>query len=125
MKRGMAGGAHRGPVGVGRQRRTIRIIQTLLVLGAAAALMFAGYSLGRARGLDEAADRTELDAARRPGGAQTVVLVILGAASLGAALYLQGEGGVRLLTPARLIEMERRGEIGPIPVEEEESKDPA
>ena len=118
MKRGMAGGAHRGPVGIDRQRKTIRFVQGLLVLLAAGLLIFAGYSLGRTRGYDEGALGNEFDAPKKPAATQVVVLAILGAAAFGAALAIQTEGGVRLLTPARLRDMEARGEMGPIPVGE-------
>jgi len=103
----MAGGAHRGPVGLGRQRRTIRIVQAILVLLGAALLMFAGFSLGRSSGYEAGRNAAEVDAPREPSDAQTVVLAILGLAALGGALAVQGDGGVRLLTPARLAEMEK------------------
>ena len=119
MKRGMVGGAHRGPVGLGRQRRTIRLVQGILVLLAAGFLLFAGYSAGKRSGFD-AGRRGVIDSPRRPSSAQTVVLSLLGLAALGSAFALQGEGGgVRLLTPARLLELERAGELGPQEPEEE------
>jgi hypothetical protein len=114
VKRGMVGGAHRGPVGVDRQRRTIRLVQIILVILAAGLLMFAGYSLGRARGFDDGRDADELSAPRRPTTAQTVVLAVLGVGALGAAVALQAPGGVRLLTPAKLLEMEESGTAGPV-----------
>ena len=113
------GGAHRGPVGVGRQRRTIRLVQVLLVAVAAGLLMFAGYSLGRARGFDDGRAAEDLSPPRRPSSAQTLVLATLGLGALGAALALQGSGGVRLLTPAKLLEMESPGEAGPVPLDDE------
>ncbi len=115
MKRGMVGGAHRGPVGLGRQRRTIRIVQAILVLLGAALLVFAGYSLGRSSGYEAGRNAAALDAPREPSGAQTVVLTILGLAALGGALAVQGEGGVRLLTPARLAAMDKGA--GPVAFE--------
>jgi hypothetical protein len=111
----MAGGAHRGPVGVDRQRRTIRLVQIILVLVAAGLLMFAGYSLGRARGYDDGRSADELSAPRRPSTAQT--------GALGAAVALQAPGGVRLLTPARLLEMEESGAAGPVHVSDEDAEE--
>jgi hypothetical protein len=105
----MVGGAYRGPVGVNRQRRTIRLVQIILVLLAAGLLMFAGYSLGRSRGYDEGRAADTLSAPKEPSTVQTVVLVVLGLGAFGAALALQVPGGVRLLTPAKLLEMEEEG----------------
>lgn len=119
MKRGMAGGSSRGPVGVRRQRRTIRLVQALLILIAAALLMFAGYSMGRADGIEDVRERSELEPPRRPPAAQVVVLAILGLGGALAALGLQTEGGVRLLTPQRLRELEA-GE-DPRPLDESEA----
>lgn len=125
MKRGMVGGAHRGPVGVGRQRRTIRLVQVLLVALAAGLLMFAGYSLGRARGFGDGRAADGLTPPRKPSSVQTVVLFALGFGALGGAVALQGSGGVRLLTPAKLLEMEERGDAGPIAVDDETEPDGA
>ena len=116
----MVGGAHRGPVGVDRQRRTIRMVQIILVLLAAGLLMFAGYSLGRARGFDEGRSADELSAPKKPSAVQTIVLAALGLGALGAAIALQAPGGVRLLTPAKLLEMEESGAVGSVHVAEEE-----
>ena len=110
----MVGGAYRGPVGLGRQRRTIRFIQIRLVLTAAGLLMFAGYSLGRTRGFSEGRNVGTLSAPKPPAAAQTFVIGLLGLIALGAAVVLQVEGGVRLLTPARLLELEKAGELEPI-----------
>ena len=120
----MVGGAYRGPVGLGRQRRTIRFIQILLVLTAAGLLMFAGYSLGRARGFHEGQQDGVLGAPKPPAPAQTLVIGLLGLVALGAALVLQVEGGVRLLTPARLIQLENAGELEPIQMTEAEASQP-
>lgn len=119
MKRSMGGGAYRGPVELGRQRRTIRFVQILLVLIAAALLVFAGYSWGRSNGFDRGRRADELGAPQKPAAAQTLVLTLLGLAFLGSALAIQSEGGVRLLTPARLRDMELLGEGGPEPFEAE------
>jgi hypothetical protein len=113
----MVGGAYRGPVAVRRQRRTIRGVQILLVLIAAGLLLFAGYSQGRADGIETAQTRSELDPPRDPSPAQTIVPTVLGIAAIGAALVLQGEGGIRILTPRRLRALE--DEEGPQPLEEE------
>lgn len=110
MKRSIGGGAHRGPVGLRRQRRTIRFVQVLLVLTAAALLMFAGYALGRRSGYDAGARAGDIDAPRRPSAVQTVVLGALGLAALAGALLLQGDGTVRVPTPARLEELVGRAE---------------
>jgi hypothetical protein len=123
MKRGMVGGAYRGPVGVGRQRRTIRFMQALLVLIAAGLLCFAGYSYGVRAGFDDGTEASEaLSAPRSPAMSQTVVLIVLGLGALGGAVGLQTEGGVRLLTPARLREMEEAGAM-PIVMEEGDRTD--
>ena len=116
----MVGGAHRGPVGVERQRRTIRVVQILLVPLSAGLLMFAGYSMGRASGYEAGRQAEAIDAPRAPAASQTIVLAILGLVVLGGAFALQTEGGVRLLTPARLLEMERGLELGPQPAGEED-----
>ncbi|MEA2499590.1 MAG: hypothetical protein QOH26_1995 [Actinomycetota bacterium] len=120
----MVGGAYRGPVGLGRQRRTIRLVQVILVSIAAGLLMFAGYSLGRVNGYERGQRSDELGAPSKPAATQTIVLAILGLAALGGALAIQSEGGVRLLTPARLRDMEERGEGAPIPMEEPVTPEP-
>ncbi len=106
----MAGGAHRGPLGLRRQRRTIRFVQVLLVVIAAALLLFAGYSWGRSSGYDAGVRADEIDAPREPSAAQTLVLGALGLIALGGALVLQGDGTVRIPTPARLEELAGRAE---------------
>jgi hypothetical protein len=110
MKRGMSGGAHRGPVAVTRQRRTIRLVQLLLVAIAAGLFVFAGYSLGRVAGYDDGRRADRLDAPRRPSAVQTVVLFVLGGAALGAAATLGTGGPLRVPTPARLEELVGRAE---------------
>jgi hypothetical protein len=110
MKRSIGGGAHRGPLGLRRQRRTIRFVQVLLVAAAGALLGFAGYSLGRASGYDAGTRAGEIDAPRRPSATQTVVLGILGLTALAGAFALQGDGTVRVPTPARLEELAGRAE---------------
>ena len=110
MKRSMGGGAHRGPVGLRRQRRTIRFVQILLLLTAAGLLVFAGYALGRTAGYDAGVRAGDIDAPRPPSSAQTVVLGILGLAALTGAMALQGDGTVRVPTPARLDELVGRAE---------------
>jgi hypothetical protein len=110
MKRSLGGGAHRGPVAHGRQRRTIRFVQILLVLLAAGMLVFAGYSAGRRSGYDAGTRAGSETPPQRPAAAQTVVLSILGLAALGGAVALQGSGGVRIPTPSRLDELAGRAE---------------
>lgn len=116
MKRGMVGGAYRGPVGVGRQRRTIRSVQILLALIAAGLLVFAGYSFGEKAGFEDG--RRSAEAPAEPSTSQGIVLVILGLGAMAACVGLQTEGGVRLLTPARLREMEASGSL-PVVVDDE------
>ena len=110
MKRAALGGAPRGPVGAARQRRTIRLVQVLLVLISGALLVFAGYSLGRVDGYRTARASTSFDRPRAPSVAQPVVLVILGAVAIGAAAALQKGGSVRMPTPARIDEFVGRAE---------------
>jgi hypothetical protein len=110
MKRSMGGGTHRGPVGLRRQRRTIRFVQILLVLTAAGLLLFAGYALGRTSGYDAGVAAGEIDAPRRPSSVQTLVLGALGLGALAGAVFLQGDGTVRVPTPARLEELVGRAE---------------
>jgi hypothetical protein len=76
--------------------------------------MFAGYSMGRSRGFDDGRAADPLNPPRSPSAVQTVVLGVLGLGALGAALALQVPGGVRLLTPAKLLEMEE--DAGPVHV---------
>jgi hypothetical protein len=114
MKRAMGGGAHRGPAPLRRQRRTIRIVQLLLILLAAGLLMSAGYSLGRASGYDAGRRAGGIGAPRRPEPIQTTVLVALGLGALAGAMLLQGPGGVRLPTPARLDELTGRAEAAAV-----------
>jgi hypothetical protein len=109
MKRSLGGGAHRGPVGHARQRRSIRIVQALLVLCAAGLLVFAGYSWGLSSGYERAAETSVIDRPSPPSPWQTVVLLVLGLVSLGAATALQGPG-VRIPVPARLEELSARAE---------------
>ena len=110
MKRSMGGGAHRGPVGITRQRRTLRFVQGLLVLIAAALLVFAGYQWGRAGGFDAARAAGESGGPTAPSAVQVVALTVLGLTALGVALALQGQGGIRIPTPARLDELAGRAE---------------
>jgi TRAP-type C4-dicarboxylate transport system permease small subunit len=109
MKRSLGGGAHRGPVGHSRQRRAIRIVQALLVLGAAGLLLFAGYSWGLSSGYERGTEASGIDRPVAPAARQTVALAVLAVVSLGAALALQGSG-VRIPVPARLDELSARAE---------------
>lgn len=106
----MVGGAHRGPVGHARQRRTLRLVQGLLVLIAAGLLLFAGYSLGKSAGYDEGRRADDLGAPEKPSFAEVLIPALLGLGALGGAVYLQGPGGVRMPTPARLEELAGRAE---------------
>ena len=114
MKRAIGGGAHRGPVAHSRHRRTIRVVQGLLVLIASGLLLFAGYSFGRVSGFDAGRRAEALEAPRRPSGTQTAVLLVLGVGAFGAALALQGDGSVRVPTPARLDELSERAEAAAV-----------
>lgn len=106
----MTGGTHRGPLGLRRQRRTIRFVQILLVLTAAGLLLFAGYAWGRSSGYDAGTRDGEIDAPGRPSSIQAIVLSLLGLSALGGALLLQGDGTVKIPTPARLDELAGRAE---------------
>ena len=109
MKRAMLGGSTRGPVEAGRQRRTIRLVQVLLVLISGALMMLAGYSFGRYQGY-EAAQEASFDRPRPPSALQPLVLVLLGGVTIAAAASLQERGAMRLPTPARLDELAGRAE---------------
>lgn len=82
------------------------MMQALLVVTAAVLLMFAGYTWGRAAGIDEAQRSDDLGGTRAPSPAQVIVPALLGLGSLTAAFLLQAGAGVRLLTPARLEQMQ-------------------
>ena len=110
----MGGGSYRGPVGILRQRRTVRFVQLCFVALAAALLIFAGYSHGVVKGYAEGRSTGKVAAPRPPSSAKTVVLAILGIGSIGAALLLQGPSGVRLPVPARLEELSGRAESAAI-----------
>jgi hypothetical protein len=86
-------------------------MQALLVLVAAGLLVFSGYAWGRAAGFTAGAAADPLDAAPGDATGQVVVLVVLGLGALAAAFALQTEGGVRLLTPARLDALEKAGAV--------------
>jgi hypothetical protein len=106
----MGGGAHRGPVAVTRQRRTLRFVQGLLVVIAAGLLVFAGHQWGRSSGFEDARAVADLGGPKQPSAIQVIVLTVLGLAALGAAVALQGPGGIRIPTPARLDELAGRAE---------------
>ena len=106
----MLGGAHRGPVAPTRQRRTIRLVQALLVVASAGLMMFAGYALGRVHGFDLARRGTSFDRPRSPSVVQPVVLVLISGAALAAAASLGVGRTVNLPTPARLDELVGRAE---------------
>ena len=110
----MSGGTHRGPVAHGRQRRTIRLMQVILVVIAASLLMFAGYSLGRASGFDDGRRADEVGGPARPSAVQVIVLAVLGAGALAGAYLLGGRSGVRIPTPARLDELAGRAETAAV-----------
>lgn len=105
MKRRVGGGTLRGPVGLRRQRRTIRFVQILLVLISGGLMMFAGYSYERSL-------------------TQTVVLMILGGIAIGAAGLLADGRRVRIPTPARLDELAGRAERAAIDKAEEQAGPP-
>lgn len=103
MKRRVGGGTLRGPVGLRRQRRTIRFVQVLLVLVSGGLMMFAGYSF------DESVT-------------QAVVLVLLGGIAIGAAGLLADGRSVRIPIPARLDELAGRAERAAIDRAEAQSR---
>jgi len=92
-----------------RQRRSVRIVQALLVLCAAGLLLWAGFAWGLSSGYARGAQASEIDPPVRSSTAQTVVLGVLGVGALGAALALQGSG-VRIPVPARLDDLTARAE---------------
>ncbi|MEA2505663.1 MAG: hypothetical protein QOH48_281 [Actinomycetota bacterium] len=124
MKRSMGGGSYRGPVGLLRQRRTIRFVQISLVIVAAAFLMYAGYSQGRVSGFEQGRRANSIGAPKAPSQSKSVVLVILGLGALLPAVLLQGQGGVRLPVPARLEELTGRAESSAIERAEAASETP-
>jgi hypothetical protein len=120
----MGGGSYRGPVGLLRQRRTIRFVQISLVIVAAAFLMYAGYSQGRVSGFEQGRRANSIGAPKAPSQSKSVVLVILGLGALLPAVLLQGQGGVRLPVPARLEELTGRAESSAIERAEAASETP-
>jgi hypothetical protein len=100
-------------------------MQCLLVLVAAGLLMYAGYSLGMARGFDEGRRAGDPGAPTRPDGTQTIALFVLGLGALGGAVALQGDGYVRAPTPARLEELSGRAQTAAIRRAEEVGGEPA
>lgn len=110
----MAGGAHRGPPALRRQKRTVRIVQVLLLVMAAGSFGWAGYSLGRAAGFDDGRRADALESPRPPSTSETVVLAGLGLGALVAAFALGGGGAARIPTPARLDELSGRAEAAAI-----------
>lgn len=104
MKRGMAGGAYRGPVGLRRQKRTIRFVQVLLALGAI------GVTIVAIAAWPDGGAPQPGTLARAAGIAQPLVLlVVTGALAAGAWLLADGRD-VRIPTPARLEELAGRAE---------------
>ncbi len=86
------------------------MVQALLVMIAAGLLMFAGYSLGRSSGYDDGRRSGEIGAPSEPSFAEVLVPGLLGLGALTGALLLQGQGGIRMPTPARLDELAGRAE---------------
>ena len=109
MKRSMGGDALRGPLGVMRQRRTLRLMQIVLVLIAGGIMMLAGYSYGKVDGYTAARRSDSFDAPRPPSIGQTMALVMLGGVPIAVALLLE-RGGLGVPTPARLDELTGRAE---------------
>ena len=95
MKRGMVGGAHRGPVAPSRQRRTIRFVSGVAgALSRRGLMMLAGYSPCSGSSVSH----------------RLAVLMILGGIAIGAAGLLSDGPSVRIPTPARLDELAGRAE---------------
>ncbi len=105
MKRAMTGGAHRGPLGLRRQRRTIRFVQLLLV---AIGFGLAVFALASAADIGQRPMPGTL--ARSGSIAQPLVLGLVAAVVWGAAWLLADGRGVRIPTPARLDELAGRAE---------------
>jgi hypothetical protein len=114
VKRSMGGGNYRGPVGILRQRRTMRFVQLCLIAVAAGLLILAGYSQGRVNGFELGRSNNTVAAPAAPSTSKSIVIAILGLGALGAAMLLQADGGVRLPVPARLEELTGRAESAAI-----------
>jgi hypothetical protein len=110
MKRSMGGGAHRGPVAVTRQRRTLRFVQGLLVVLGAGLLLFAASQWARSHDFEEPRADRAAGGPTAPSMGEVAALAVLGLTGLGAAWLLQGPGGIRIPTPARLDELAGRAE---------------
>ena len=106
----MLGGAHRGPVALDRQRRTIRLVQIILVLVALGLIAFAGFSFMEVIGYEAPSGGASFEQPRAPSLVQPVVLALLGAASMAVAASLGLGRTVKLPTPARLEEFVGRAE---------------
>lgn len=119
VKRAAVAGVRRGPAALGRQRRTLRLMQILLIGLAVAFLVFAGYSWGRG----SASGGGPTSGAREPGPGQVIVLIIFGVVSISAAVGLQARGGLRMPVPARLDELAGRAESAAIAEAERGAED--
>lgn len=105
----MAGGAHRGPLGLRRQRRTIRFVQLLLV---ATGIGLAAFALATVTEIGREPQPGTLAVATRV--AQPIVLSALALGAWGGAWLLADGRGVRIPTPARLEELAGRAEAAAI-----------
>jgi hypothetical protein len=114
MKRSMGGGAHRGPVALTRQRRTLRFVQALLVVLGVGLLFLAAYQWARSNDFDEPRASRAAGGPTAPSTGEVVALAVFGAGALGAAGLLQGPGGIRIPTPARLEELAGRAEAAAV-----------
>lgn len=85
-------------------------MQVLLVLVAAGLLVFAGFGWGKRTGYDEGRRAGDLGGPARTSLGEVVVPAALALAFLGGAFLLQGRGGLRMPSPARLEELARRAE---------------
>jgi len=85
-------------------------MQGLLIAMAAALLLLAGYSWGRAAGYDQGLAAGDIDAPSAPSTTQTIVLITLGAGSLAGAFLLQRDGVAVVPTPAKLDTLAGRAE---------------
>jgi hypothetical protein len=88
-------------------------MQILLVGVAAGIFLFAGYSWGRASGYDLGRRAGSIDAPKRPGAGQIIVLISLGTGALVGAWLLGGPAAVRMPTPAQLESDELHREASP------------
>jgi hypothetical protein len=87
----------------------LRFVQGLLVAVGLALLLFAARQWARSSGFDDAAVN-RAGGPTPPSATEVVALALLGIGALASARALQGPGGIRIPTPARLEELAGRAE---------------